>query len=143
MLSTVTSMMRAVLSLMVALSALPVLAQDNYEIQVYGVDTVEPRTTMVELHSNVAVEGTRSVENGVQPTEHAVHETVEIHGAHQRQGLAFSPNAKISFDLSEVVSGGLESRACGSPRDGLHQRGAVSGSTVRRVVNHAASRAGG
>ena len=27
-------------------------AQDNYEIQVYGADTVEPGSTMVELHSN-------------------------------------------------------------------------------------------
>jgi hypothetical protein len=28
-------------------------AQDNYEIQVYGSDTVEPGHTMVELHSNI------------------------------------------------------------------------------------------
>ena len=27
-------------------------AQDNYEIQVYGADTVEKGKTMVELHSN-------------------------------------------------------------------------------------------
>ena len=27
-------------------------AQDNYEIQVYGSDLVEPKHTMVELHSN-------------------------------------------------------------------------------------------
>ena len=32
-------------------------AQDNYEIQVYGSDTVAPKTTMLELHSNFTVEG--------------------------------------------------------------------------------------
>ena len=32
-------------------------AQDNYEIQVYGSDTVAPQTTMLELHSNFTVEG--------------------------------------------------------------------------------------
>jgi hypothetical protein len=57
------------------------VAQDNYEIQVYGSDTVPPQTTMVELHSNFTVEGSKSVIDGVFPTEHAEHETVEItHG---------------------------------------------------------------
>ncbi len=28
------------------------LAQDNYEIQVYGAETLEPGSTMIELHSN-------------------------------------------------------------------------------------------
>src|SRR5689334_17751290 len=56
-------------------------AQDNYEIQVYGSDTVDPHTTMVEFHTNYAVQGEETVQNGVQPTHHAVHETVEItHG---------------------------------------------------------------
>ena len=32
-------------------------AQDNYEIQVYSYDTVPPRSTMVEIHSNFTVEG--------------------------------------------------------------------------------------
>ncbi len=32
-------------------------AQDNYEIQVYGSDTVAPKTTMLELHSNFTAEG--------------------------------------------------------------------------------------
>jgi len=53
-------------------------AQGNYEIQVYGADTVHPRTTMVELHSNYTADGQRETINGVQPTYHAVHETVEI-----------------------------------------------------------------
>ncbi|HEX3352828.1 MAG TPA: hypothetical protein VHS34_08410 [Terriglobales bacterium] len=56
-------------------------AQDNYEIQVYGADTVPPGATMVELHSNFTLNGSKSTIDGVRPTEHAEHETVEItHG---------------------------------------------------------------
>lgn len=59
-------------------------AQDNYEIQVYGSDTVAPRTTMVELHSNFTIDGSKAVpgsiytEDGTYPTTHQEHETVEI-----------------------------------------------------------------
>jgi len=53
-------------------------AQDNYEIQVYGSDIVAPRHTMVELHSNFTVEGSKIAEDGVLPANHAEHETVEI-----------------------------------------------------------------
>jgi hypothetical protein len=59
-------------------------AQDNYEIQVYGSDTVAPKTTMLELHSNFTAEGSLPVPGslftaeGVYPTNHAEHETVEI-----------------------------------------------------------------
>ena len=56
-------------------------AQNNFEIQVYGSETLAPRSTMVELHTNSALEGTTHTENGVLPTNHAVHETLEItHG---------------------------------------------------------------
>jgi hypothetical protein len=53
-------------------------AQDNYEIQVYGADTVAPGHTMVELHSNFTVDGSKTVVDGVLPTNHAEHETLEI-----------------------------------------------------------------
>ena len=53
-------------------------AQDNYEIQVYGSETVAPRTTMVELHSNFTVDGSKTVQDGMLPTNHAEHETLEI-----------------------------------------------------------------
>jgi len=59
-------------------------AQDNYEIQVYGSDTVAPKTTMLELHSNFTVDGSypaprsRFTADGLYPTNHAEHETVEI-----------------------------------------------------------------
>jgi hypothetical protein len=174
--------------------------QDNYEIQVYPADTVEPRSTMVEFHTNFTVQGERNLVNGVRPTNHAWHETIEItqgwtdwfetgfyiftsarpgdgwdwvgdhirprfripekwhwpvglslsnevgyqrrvfsedtwtwemrpiidkkigpwylsfnptidkslHGPNVGQGFEFSPNAKVSYDFSRVVSGGLE-----------------------------------
>jgi hypothetical protein len=59
-------------------------AQDNYEIQVYGSDTVAPQTTMLELHSNFTAEGSlpapgsKLTGEGLYPTNHAEHETVEI-----------------------------------------------------------------
>jgi hypothetical protein len=62
----------------IAFCAAPARAQDNYEIQVYGADTVPPRNTMVELHSNFTVDGSKSTTDGTLPTNHAVHETIEI-----------------------------------------------------------------
>ncbi len=65
-------------------------AQDNYEIQVYGSETVAPGRTMVELHSNFTTQGRRAVDDGLSPTWHAEHETVEItHG--------FTPWAEVGF----------------------------------------------
>ena len=56
-------------------------AQDNYEIQVYGADTVEPHHTMIELHSNFTFQGSKTTQDGLFPTNHALHETIEItHG---------------------------------------------------------------
>jgi len=53
-------------------------SQGNYEIQVYGSDTVAPRSTMVELHSNFTADGQRQFIDGTEPTNHAEHETIEI-----------------------------------------------------------------
>jgi hypothetical protein len=59
----------------------PLFGQDNYEIQVYGADTVAPRQTMVELHSNFTISGSKTVVDGLFPTHHSFHETLEItHG---------------------------------------------------------------
>jgi len=52
--------------------------QDNYEIQVYGSETVAAGRTMVELHSNFTIEGEGDKINGVFPSRHALHETLEI-----------------------------------------------------------------
>ncbi len=53
-------------------------AQGNYEIQVYGADTVAPKNLMVELHSNYTVEGEKYVIDDVYPTNHQEHETLEL-----------------------------------------------------------------
>jgi hypothetical protein len=64
-----------------ALTASSASAQDNYEIQVYPYETVAPGHTMVELHSNFTIEGSRIQSHGLYPTNHAFHETLEItHG---------------------------------------------------------------
>src|SRR5258708_10214596 len=60
---------------------LPASAQGNYEIQVYPYETVEPRHTMGELHSNFTFQGSKSTDDGTLPTNHQLHETIEItHG---------------------------------------------------------------
>jgi hypothetical protein len=69
---------RVCLGLSPCLFAFSVLAQDNYEIQVYGSETVPTGKTMVELHSNYTIEGERQTVNGVLPSNHAFHETLEI-----------------------------------------------------------------
>ena len=53
-------------------------AQGNFEVQVYGSDLVPKGVTMVELHSNFTASGEKQKIDGVLPTNHAVHETVEI-----------------------------------------------------------------
>jgi hypothetical protein len=53
-------------------------AQGNYEIQVYGADTVAPKNLMVELHSNYTVHGQKQTIDGVYPTNHQEHETLEL-----------------------------------------------------------------
>jgi len=64
-----------------AFITLQLKAQDNYEIQVYGSETVEKGNTMVELHSNYTISGSNAAVNGELPTNHVVHETIEItHG---------------------------------------------------------------
>jgi hypothetical protein len=56
-------------------------AQDNYEIQVYGSETVPAHHTMLEFHTNFTAEGEKATVDGVLPTNHAWHETIEItHG---------------------------------------------------------------
>jgi hypothetical protein len=71
----------ALLIVFAALFAPPALAQDNYEIQVYGSETVDPGKTMFELHSNFTIDGSKQITDGVLPTNHAEHETLEItHG---------------------------------------------------------------
>jgi len=86
-------------SLLSILLSLPTLAQDNYEIQVYGSETVLQGCTMVELHSNYTAEGTTSITDGVRPTQGAIHETIEItHG--------FTPWFEVGFYFFSSINPG-------------------------------------
>jgi len=78
-------------AVLVALAPLrSVRAQDNYEIQVYPSELVPAGHTMVELHSNYTVDGRAAEVDGLLPTRHAVHETLEItHG--------FTPWLEVGF----------------------------------------------
>ena len=78
----------------------PARAQDNYEIQVYSYDLVDPGHTMVELHSNFTIDGSKTIVDGVYPTNHAEHETIEItHG--------FTDWLEVGFYIFTSESSGL------------------------------------
>src|ERR1700727_655422 len=53
-------------------------SQDNYEIQVYGSETVAPRSTVVGIPSNFTVADSKTVQDGMLPTNHAEHEPLEL-----------------------------------------------------------------
>lgn len=65
-------------SIAVLVGVLCAHSQGNYEVQVYGSETVLPGNTMVELHSNFTADGERAFIDGTEPTHHAEHETIEI-----------------------------------------------------------------
>jgi hypothetical protein len=81
------------LALAAVTAALPagfLRAQGNYEIQVYGAELVDPGATMFELHSNFTFQGSKKTDDGSFPTEHQLHETVEItHGFNDWFELGF------------------------------------------------------
>lgn len=72
------SLMRFLSCLSFLLIALTASAQDNYEIQVYGAQTQAKGSTMFELHSNYTFNGQKQIVDGVLPSNHAEHETLEI-----------------------------------------------------------------
>lgn len=56
-------------------------AQGNYEVQVYGSETVPAGNTMVEFHTNYTLQGSKDRTGTILPTNHQFHETLEItHG---------------------------------------------------------------
>src|SRR6266446_4412499 len=74
-------------------------APDNYEPHVYGVETVASRSTMVEIHSNSTVDGSKTVQDGMLPTDHAVHETLEItQGINEWSEVGFYVFSSIQAD---------------------------------------------
>lgn len=90
-----------VVALTVALILLAVSgkAQENYEIQVYPYETILPGHTMLELHSNFTVSGTKTHEDGLNPTNHAWHETIEI-------TRGFTPWFETGFYIFTAARGG-------------------------------------
>lgn len=68
----------AALAGLVVLASPVVNAQGNYEIQVYGSETVAPKNLMVEVHSNFTPSGERYIIDGIRPTNHQEHETLEL-----------------------------------------------------------------
>src|SRR4029077_6855012 len=71
--------LRLIISLLLLLPLLDttICAQDNYEIQVYGSETIPAGVTMVELHNNFTALGEKKVVNGLLLTYHAWNETIE------------------------------------------------------------------
>jgi hypothetical protein len=72
------------------LAAAPLAAQANFEIQIYPSKTQEPGTTLFEWHSNYTGSGSKSVVDGVLPTDGVLHNTLEItHGFNDIFELGF------------------------------------------------------
>jgi hypothetical protein len=84
--------MRKLLFLYFLISPAILFSQDNYEIQVYGSQTQDRNSTMLELHSNYSFDGERNITDGVRPSYHALRETLEI-----TQGI--TDNFEIGFYL--------------------------------------------
>jgi hypothetical protein len=70
--------MRILLAAAGLICATTLFAQGNYEIQVYGAETVAPGDLMVELHSNFTAIGQNRLIDGLYPTNHQEHETLEL-----------------------------------------------------------------
>ncbi len=65
-------------------------SQENYEIQVYGAETMDKGQTMFEIHSNYTAKGGKDIVKGVLPSWHSIHETLEItHGITDNFELGF------------------------------------------------------
>jgi hypothetical protein len=70
-----------VLALTCAAAPLRLVAQENYEIQVYPSETADKGKTLFELHSNFTGMGRKLTVGALLPTNGALHETLEItHG---------------------------------------------------------------
>lgn len=95
-----------VVILVLGCSAAAARAQGNFEVQVYASDLVPIGVTMVELHSNFTASGTKGTVDGVLPTNHAEHETVEItHGFNEWFETGFYIFTSIQPDGSWMYVG--------------------------------------
>ena len=62
-------------------------AQDNYEIQVYPSETVAPKTTMIELHSNFLFQGSKTTEDGVTQDEDVIERSLRLRSVENHAGI--------------------------------------------------------
>ena len=98
--------MKKVIFLLSLLIAGRIMAQDNYEIQVYGSQTQAKNSTIFELHSNFTFQGEKNLVKGVRPSYHALHETVEItHGISDIFELGFYLFSNYTADYGYKVFG--------------------------------------
>ena len=81
--------MKCLLFILLVLPSL-LFSQENYEIQVYGSPTMAKKQTMFEIHSNYTLKGGKDIKDGVLPSNHSIHETLEItHGITDNFELGF------------------------------------------------------
>jgi hypothetical protein len=82
-------------------------AQENYEIQVYGAPLTPQGHTMFELHSNYTIDGVKTTSDGTVPSQHAIHETLEITrglNSWSELGFYFFSSANPGFGYQYVGS---------------------------------------
>jgi hypothetical protein len=80
--------------LTVTLAAPVTRAQTNYEIQVYGSDLIDPARTMVELHSNFTIDGSKTIMDDVYSTNHA-----ERRRSRSPMALVIGSSAVLTFSF--------------------------------------------
>jgi len=82
--------MRKFLFICCCLLSISLVAQENYEIQVYAAPTMTKGESIFELHSNYTANGGKDIVKGVLPSHHSIHETIEItHGITDNFELGF------------------------------------------------------
>ena len=70
--------MKYLLSFLLIFESVILCAQENYEIQVYASPTQVKNSTIIESHTNFTFSGEKEIVKGVIPSNHTVHETLEI-----------------------------------------------------------------
>lgn len=82
--------MRKLFAIGLLITSSNLFAQENYEIQVYASPTMTKGNTIFELHSNFTFDGEKNIVDGVRPSYHSLHETLEItHGITENFEIGF------------------------------------------------------
>jgi hypothetical protein len=96
-----------------SLAATLARAQDNYEIQVYGFDLVDPGHTMVELHSNFTIDGSKTIvsisnDGSVGPVTGFDAVPQQQHQIFPAIDLNVAPQWEINFGLGVGLTGATD-----------------------------------